>query len=265
MNLNKAQATPITVVILTAATLAIALSIYAYFQSQASVAEQERLLELEVSATASMIDVNVVSWESDNTTSPTIACYYIDLINIGDQYKTFWFTLLPLERQATGVYLPTLDINIVPVDQDTPLSGVNLYFYNFTDGDGDGELEILGNGGLVLYNALPECSDIRGNSTTLSNALQTLSVNASRIFLTTDKFSLVDSVATIGVTINKPLPLLELRLRPKQTESLLVYVQFDDWDVPGDLAALPTGLYLTVFTEYNGEMYLAIAFEMPTS
>ncbi len=265
MRFRRGQATPISVAIMIAAVLVLALGVYSYFQGRASQVEEERLLKVEVAITASMIDVNTISWSSDSSASPTVICYYVDVINIGDATKVFWLTALPIAREPTGYYMPTPNISLIPMDQDTPLDGLNLYFYNFTDIDGDGELEIVGVGGLVLYEVPPACGDIRGNATTLNARLPTIQVAPDTVMLSIEPPSLAELASTVvGVNMQKDLPVLRLQLQPGQTETLLIFIQVDDWDNPGDISGLPESLYLAILTQYNQRMYLATAFELPT-
>lgn len=263
---RRGQATPITVAIMIAATLALALGIYAYFQSRAVQVEQDRLLALEIANTASMIDATTISWTSDESASPTVLCYYVDVMNIGDQDKVFLLTVLPIAKQASGYYMPTPDIALVPMDQDTGGDGTNLYFYYFTDVDGNGNMEIVGQGGVVLYPAPPPCGDVRANATTLNNALQTIQASPGDMMLSTEPPSLAElSQSVAGVVMGKPIPLLELRLAPGEVKTLFIFIQVDDWDSPTDVNPVPQNLYLTVFTQFNGDLYMAIAFELPTS
>ncbi len=263
---RRGQATPITVAIMVAATLALALGIYAYFQGRATQVEEDRLLSLEIANTASMIDVSPISWTSDDQSSPTVICYYVDVMNIGDQDKVFWITVLPIAKQASGYYMPTSNISLVPVDQNTASNGNNLYFYRFTDSNGNGEMEIVGQGGVILYPVPPACGDIRGNATTLNNALAMRWVDPDIIMLSKEPPSLAElSSRVAGVTLAKNIPMLELRLAPREVRTLLIFIQVDDWDSPTDVNPIPESLYLAVFTEFNGRMYMAIAFELPTS
>ncbi len=263
---RRGQATPITVAIMIAATLALALGIYAYFQGRATQVEEDRLLSLEIANTASMIDASTISWTSDDLASPTVLCYYVDVMNIGDQDKVFWLTVLPIARQASGYYMPTGNISLVPMDQDTAANGTNLYFYQFTDSNGDGEMEIVGQGGVLLYPVPPACGDIRGNATTLNNALAVRWVNPGSIMLSKDPPDLVELAQRVaGVAMAKDIPVLRLRLAPGEVTTLFIFIQVDDWDSPTDINPVPESLYLAVFTEFNGRMYMAIAFELPTS
>ncbi|MEB3774588.1 MAG: hypothetical protein GSR86_06670 [Desulfurococcales archaeon] len=260
---RRGQATPISVAIMIAATLALALAVYAYFQGRMSIVEEERLLSVEIASTAAMIDMDVISWSSNSSASPTVACYYLDVMNIGDIRKVFWLTVLPLDKQGE-YYLPGPEINVVPVDQDAGGSGLNIYFYYFQDSNGDGELEIVGNTG-TLFNVPPPCSAFRGNNTALAAAIPLTWVGSDRVFLGSDSPNLSylgNSIA--GVAMNKGIPFLRLDLGPRSTVSILVYVQVDDWDVSTEILPLPDSLYMAVFTQYNGNMYLSTAFKLPS-
>lgn len=263
---RRGQASPISVMILIAATLVLALAIYAYFQARVTIVQEERLLLREVAATASMIDYSVVSWSIDNTSAPIIACYTVNLVNVGDVAKKFWVTVLPLDRMPSGYYVPNNGISIIPMDQDTTTQGLNLYFYYFNDTDNDGIMEVVGNGGVVLFETSPSCSALRGNATAYTNRLPTEAVSPDSIKLSTDSPPLSESARVIaGVTMNKDIPFLAITLDPRETVVLFFFVEARDHDATLPIyIPLPENLYLGVFTQYNGEMYMAIAFELPT-
>ncbi len=264
--LNRGQASPISIMILIAATLALALAIYAYFQARVVMIQDEQLLLREVASTASMIDYSVVSWSIDNATVPVIACYTVNLVNVGDITKKFWITVLPLDRNPSGYYMPNIGISIIPVDQDTTTEGLNLYFYYFNDTDDDGILEVIGNGGVILFETSPSCNVLRGNATAYTSSLPINLVAPSYVRLSPDSPPLSESaqIAT-GAPLARDIPLLAVTLDPQETVVLFFFVEARDHDaVIPPYIPLPNNMYLAVFTEYNGIFYMAIAFELPT-
>lgn len=250
-------------IILVAVTLALALGVYAYFQSQASTIQRDRALVLLVNQTASSIDANIVSWVSDTSASPTIACYYVDIINIGDEPILFHLTVLPVEEDANGFYQPTENLRLIPVDQQT--GDYNLYFYRLEDYNADGVLETLGvDGATSVYNGVLDCGTLRADPTLLNSSLTVDPIPASEIHLTLTRATLSDLAPVVaGVNPIFPLPVLPVYLNPGERVTLLVHVRIDDNTLANELLPVPYELKLTVLREFEGDYYLSIAFDLP--
>ncbi|WP_338029095.1 archaellin/type IV pilin N-terminal domain-containing protein [Aeropyrum camini] len=261
---RRGQANPITVVILVAVTIALALGVYSFFQAQAGQIQRERLLINIVSDTASSIDTDIIGWAYDDSASPTIVCYYIDIMNLSDTTRKYTVTVLPLRQQSNGLYVPTGDISLVPVDQDTPGDGVNTYYFSIEDSNGDGLLDVIGSGGSTIYlDSIPPCQDWRGNPS-LTAGLQAIAINPSSILMSMGPPSLSElALSYASVNLQKQIPALEIQLDPKAITTLLIVVAVDDWDQTGEILPPPPFIHLVVLAEFEGNYYLATAFKLP--
>ncbi|BAA79880.2 hypothetical protein APE_0896.1 [Aeropyrum pernix K1] len=266
MHHRRGQANPITVVILVAVTIALAMGVYSFFQSQAGIFQRERILVTVLAETASSIDVSIVGWVYDDSESPTIACYYLDVKNLADEPRKYVLTVLPLSQTFNELYVPTSDISLIPVDQDTPSDGVNIYFFRVEDASGDGLLDVVGSGGSIIETSIPSCSYWRtpDGLNDLSSSLPTKLLEPDDILMAGGPPSLAElSISHANVALAKPIPALELLLNPREARTLLIVITVDDWDQTGEILPIPTSLTLATLAPFEGDHYLATAFRLP--
>ncbi|GBF09055.1 hypothetical protein apy_07800 [Aeropyrum pernix] len=250
--------------ILVAVTIALALGVFSFFQGQASQIQRERLLINIVSDTANSVDTDIIGWAYDDSASPTILCYYIDIMNLSDEARRYSLTILPLRQQLNGLYVPTEDISLIPVDQDVLGGGINTYYFLIEDSNGNGLLDVVGSGGATIYlDAIPPCQQWRGNPS-LSSGLEVEQADPTSILMSTGPPSLSElAMAYASVNLQKPIPVLEVQLDPKDIVTLLVVITLDDWDQTGEILPPPPFIHMVVLAEFEGNYYLAVAFKLP--
>jgi hypothetical protein len=265
----RGQATPITVVILVAVTILLALGVFLLFQGEASQLTQRITLNTIILNTASSLRVTFASTQSDLSTAPSIYCFVVTFTNVGGGPMTYYVTVLPLNKIGTSYFTDNLSaVYPVKVGAVTLEDGLNLRPYILADIDGNGLVNLVGsdpNNPAVLVSLtelMPPCRTIYSDSNLWNSYVRpSIVVPASRIMIV-EGFSLKDLYDGLGAQYYPEIPLWRIELGPGESYTMLFVIALDDPNNPGAILELTSG-HLVVAANVAGEYYFALTLGLP--
>ena len=257
---RRGQASPITVVILMAITIAIGLALFAFFTGVATQARQQQGVVAAAYTVASSVNATLVYKESDESQAPYVYCFTLNLANAGGSDIRFGLTVLPAYRVGQNFYFDQL-ISIIPIHSATlpgnEDAGLNVRLFYLIDLDGDGLVNLVGNGGVDLGENLPSCRDIYSNINYWANAVRpTIYVDYSNLKLV-EGFSLADLLENSGYSYYPKAPLWIETLAPG--ESITVEIVVATYDFNNPTAEIPlTVANAAITAQVDTDHYIAV-------
>jgi len=267
--LRRGQAGPVSVMILAAATLVVALALYAYFTGV--YAGQQRALGLVDLVAAYSSGVGVFEEASLSYADPGgggyAYCYIVSVVNRMGGPAYFYVALLPGAPGPGGAVSVNPQFLLVPVlYSGTAPAERTVHVWLAVDEDRDGVVELVGsdaNGARVIaWETVPPCRDLYENRNNL-NVIRPLVLpteaddpyfgfNGSRVYLRVDGLPLSESlrVAVPGAPASVYVPMWNVSLGAGEKASLLVFA----W-APEPLESAS----LVVFVGFEGRYYAALA------
>ncbi len=272
---RRGQAEPISVMILVAATLVVAIGLYAYFTGvYAGQSQRISLVDAiaNVASGVSMFEeaalINRVQATGDYT-----YCYVVSIANSLGNPIAVYITLLPGAPEPNGIinvndlylYVPVYYLGTAPYER-------RVHVWLVEDYDRDGVVEVLGQdpttGALqVAYNTTPSCSELYENKDNLANLKPLLlprdaddpnyGYNGSKVYLSIEGLSYTEYVRAMvpGAPANLYVPLWNITLPANGKVSILVFA----WnDSPLDAASL------VGFVRYGDSFYAATTLQLST-
>lgn len=115
---TRGQGVAVSVAILTAATLVMAIALYSYFTSHYSETSLESRIELLKTRILGGLSYSITRSTSQQVGQYWVGCYVAKLYNRGDMQIRLYYTVAPLEVSGTSI-LPGPNITAIPVDQYT--------------------------------------------------------------------------------------------------------------------------------------------------
>ncbi len=258
---RRGQASPITIVILMAVTIAIGLALFAFFNSIASEARLQQSITATVFSVAKSINATLVLKESDESTAPAVYCYTINITNLAGGQLRFGITLLPVYRLGQSIYFDDA-ISIVPIHSSTPPGGedrgLNVRLFYLADSDRDGLVNLVGAGGLSLGESLPSCRTIYSDVNYWDNAVPpTVYADYSDIIVMPDNVEMRVLLDGSGYSYYPKAPIWVVSVGPGEALTIKFVVAMNDpanptIPIPLDAASL------LVTVEIGGKHYVAL-------
>ena len=260
---RRGQASAISVAILAAATLALAIGLYAYFTGHAARAGAQSALLDKLAAYTDNIDVYVNVYTSNSTGNVYLYCYSVTVTNAAGADLRIYYTVLPVARVDAQTVAISRAIERVPLDETVTPPSQTVFSYLLSDYDQDGIVEIVGEnaaGNLVAVGGdptMPSCIDIFNNDTIKALDFPYTPVPADSVYLVVGGPSLQEEAQLqVNVTTALQVPLWE-RLVPSMGKvDLYIYVES-----PVRLDKLS----FVVLVPFQGEYYAAIIAELPVT
>lgn len=232
---RRGQASPLTIAILMAVTIAIGLAMFVFFTNVASQAQMQQGVTAAAQTVASNIQTILVLKESDEGSAPAVYCFTLNVSNLGGADLRFGLTVLPAYRVGQNFYFDPL-ISIIPIHSATlpgnEDAGLNVRLFYLVDLDGDGLVNIIGNGGVDLGESIPSCRDMYENAFYWDNAVRpTLYVDYANLRLV-EGFSLAELLENSGYNYYPAAPLWIESLPPGDSITLKIIVATYDFNNP---------------------------------
>lgn len=157
---RRGQANAISLMILVAATLAVAIALYGYFTGIYARQGVEQSLYNTYSTYSNHISVHVEIYTSSNVNGEYQYCTMVSVANRAGDPLRVYFSLLPV-AQGTGGLSVDSSIIATPVDYTNPGQPARqLYAWIANDIDGDGIVELLNNTNSVEFENIMSCKDL---------------------------------------------------------------------------------------------------------
>jgi hypothetical protein len=255
---RRGQASAVSVAILTAAVLALALALYGYFTGHASRAYAEEALVNVYSDYSQAILVHLEASYINTSTPVRTGCYIVSINNMAGSPLTIYLTVLPASPGTQG--LPSLDPAIARIPVDTLDDNESrVFIYGFWDANGDGIVDVVARNGSAFPGNpwLPTCDQLYEMSygEKASTTLSYLTVQPSKVMVSLQGTSLSDLTEAQGVSLPY-LPLWNVTLKPNGKISLFIYTeQYGD----------PQSLSLAVFFQFTDKYYLVSLTNLPVT
>jgi len=257
--LRRAQASAITVAILTSAVLALGLALYAYFTGHASRAYEAEALTSIYGDYATSISVHVDASYINTSTPVETACYMVTLTNRAGGPRIVYLTVLPARR---GLNLPVIlepEVRYVPYDYSYTPPRLRVLLFYAKDVNGDGVVDVVGRNSYVVPGNpwLPTCDEIYSYpyTTKLNITLPYEDVDASKVEAGLSGLSLSKLASNLGVNLAY-IPLWRVELPTGGTATLFIYVE---------LPQTPQSLSLAMLFPFTGKYYIALLANLPLS
>jgi len=257
---RRGQASPLTVVILMAVTIAIGLAMFAFFTNVANQARMQQGATAAAFSVANSLQATIVLKESDESAAPAVYCYTLSISNMGGSDVRFGLTVLPAYRMGQNFYFDPL-ISIIPIHSATlpgnEDAGLNVRLFYLADIDGDGLVNLVGNAGVDLGEALPSCRETYVNTVYWGNAVDpTLYVDYANLKLV-EGFSLSDMLENSGFAYYPKAPLWIETLPPGESVTLRIVIATYDFNNP--TAIIPLTVANAVITaQVDQYHYIAV-------
>jgi len=254
------QATPISVVILMAATIVIGLAMFAFFTGIARETSLQQGITNVVHSASVGVNPTIVLRESDESQAPAVYCITVSLTNISGSQLRLGVTLLPFVKLGGNLYPDDL-VSIYPVHSDTdpanPQAGLNLRLFYLEDIDGDGLVNLVGNAGLDLGEAVPSCRTIYNESSYWNSYVEPTIYAAWSDVRLPEGFSLEDILRGSGLQYFPRVPLWIDTLEPGESKTIKLVVATYDFDNPTAIIPLDTAA-LTITVQVDRYQYIAL-------
>ncbi len=216
------QGVAVSVAILTAATLVMALAMYSYFTSHYAESSLESKLELVKTRVLGSISFSITHSTSIQTGSYWTGCYVAKVHNRGDSYLTIYYTVMPVETLGISLLIGS-NITVIPVDQHT--GDQTVFVYLLGDKDLDGLIDTIGYSGGAQVKLEPgpldDCSLIAINAT-----IQALSIppdiQADPASIYMEDLTVEELLGPANTSLSHGLPLWSLSLEPGESIHLLL-------------------------------------------
>lgn len=251
---RRGQAPAISVAILTAAVLVLALALYAYFSGYYSILNRKQALLDFIGSASSSVDGYIEYYTSNVSGGYYVYCYIVSLRNSNaGSPLALYVSVLPVSRSASGSIVVSSLLSRVPMDLAASPPSRSVYVFNFTDYDADGIVELVGqysNGTLVPlidFAGSPSCSELSANATLLQTDLNPVYADPSTVYLDPDN-SITVYARGAGLESLPSLPLWKLTLPPLGKVSLFILVSSPE---SVDYASL------AIFVVFDNKYYLA--------
>ena len=257
---RRGQASPITIVILMAVTIAIGLAMFAFFNNVAAQTRLQQGVTATAYTVASSIQSSIVLKESDETDAPAVYCYTLNLANVGGSDVRFGLTVLPAYRVGQNFYFDQL-ISIIPIHSSTlpgnEAAGLNVRIFYLVDLDSDGLVNLVGNGGVDLGESMPSCRTMYSDTTYWNNAVNpTIYVEYTNLKLV-EGFSLAEILDSSGFSYYPKAPLWIETLAPGESMTLKIVIA--TYDLNNPTAIIPLTVANAVITaQVNNDHYIAV-------
>ena len=227
---------PLTVMILTAVSLVVALLVYNYFTSYYRIVRVSHEIESIRLSASETIDSSLVytSVYVDEATGYTYYCLIVSISNKG-AVTAIGATILPLER-AGGYMALSEAYKRIPVDRSTGERLVELF--EIADVDGDGVEEVIGSGGVVSSRV--NCGELAG-----LNGLDPLMVKDE--FVIVDSMSVAELASRLGLS-GLEVPVWEVTLSSERRLFLVIITVPDV--MAGELSSVELVLFKGISDNY---------------
>ncbi len=158
---RRGQANVISLLIIIAAVLSVALALYAYYVGVFSHQSAQRSLIDTLSTYTAKTRITLESYVTNTSGGEYQYCVLVSVVNNGGDTLRAYFSLLPV-APGTNVLKVDPSFNRVPVDYESPVPIRRELVWLAEDIDHNGAIDLLGSGG-VEYNgsvSMPTCSTI---------------------------------------------------------------------------------------------------------
>ena len=220
--MRSAQRVAVSVAILTAATLVMALAMYSYFTSHYAESSLESKLELVKTRILGSISFSITHSTSQQAGSYWAGCYMVKVHNRGDSHLTMYYTVMPVETLGASILIGG-NVTVIPVDQYT--GDQTVFTYLLGDVDLDGLVDTIGysNGTQIKLEPSPldDCSLVAVNDTLRGLAIPP-SEYAGPVSIIMEDLTIEELLVPVNTSLSHPLPLWRLSLEPGESIHLLL-------------------------------------------
>ncbi len=256
----RAQAAPITIVILVAVTILLGLGVFTLFQGEASRLLERLSINQVIVGAANSLRVAVVASESDTSTPPSLYCFTISINNVAGGPLTVYITALPLTTLGNSFITDYL-ASVYPIKYNAlnVEDGLNVKLYFLEDLNGDGLIDFVGSDPLnpdttiILSTELPDCRTIYNTQSIWDSYIRPSTyINIDSIYIIAEGFTVKDLYDGFQVNYYPLAPLWRLQLQPGESVTLHLVIALEDPNNPNNLLELTSGsLIITVNISKN--------------
>lgn len=231
---RRGQANVISLMILVAATLTIALALYGYFASiYAQQGARQSLYDI-YSQYTNNINLYVEVYLTSNISNEYQYCTMISVVNRAGDPLRLYLTILPVGTSVGGL---SIDNSIIatPVDYTGPAPTRKLYAWLVEDANGDGIVEMLDGVNTIEFNNIMSCADLYDHYA--ANNLNGLPLPSDvdvdnigyfasnvTVFLEDSSFLDIARARVGGIPDNLAIPMWNITLQPFEKKSLYFFM-----------------------------------------
>lgn len=231
---RRGQANAISLMILVAATLTVALALYGYFTGMYAHQGEKQSLYDVYSMYSNNIDIYVEVYTSGNSSGVHQYCTMISVrSNVGDPIRLY-LTLLPVGTGTSGLSVDN-SIVVTPVDYTGVAPVRELYVWLAEDLDGDGIVELLNTSNTIEFENIMSCTDLynyytrgmlHGLPLPSDVDVRDIGFYASNITVFLEGPSLLESARADvgGVPSDLAVPLWNITLQPFEKKSVYFFM-----------------------------------------
>ena len=266
--LRKAQAAPITIVILVAVTILLGLGVFALFQGEASRLVERVSINQATVGVANSLRITIVGSESDNSTAPSIYCFTISIVNVSGGPLSVYVTALPLSELGASLVTDYL-ASVYPIKFNalSAEEGLNLRLYLLEDMDGDGLVDLVGSDPtnpstlIALTSVLPDCRTIYSTASLWDSYVRPSTFASVDSIYISEGFSLEDLYRGFNVDYYPVIPLWRFQLQPGDSVTIHLVLALEDPLNPNNILELTSGS-LTITVNIAGYYYTTLNIDL---
>lgn len=231
---RRGQANVISLMILVAATLTIALALYGYFTSIYAQQGTRQSLYDVYSQYSNNINIYVEVYLTSNVSNEYQYCTMISVVNRAGDPMRLYLSILPVGTSVAGLSIDD-SILAIPVDYTGPAPTRKLYAWLVEDINRDGIVEMLDGINSIEFDNIMSCSDLYDyyvannlNGLPLPNDVDVNDIGfyASNITVFLEGPSLLETARSQvgGVPNDLAIPFWNITLQPFEKKSLYFFM-----------------------------------------